>query len=445
MRCARWSARRSPSGSRGRRYRSASRRCRRRSRGRRARRGADQVCVCRSMESGQQEQGEARLGEVDAHPMHGNALCRWLRIGPSRDLSSRRTARPRGERPRPKGVPDGAAARSGDLGRMTTGQRPGGRRGALDGDRGVGSVVGTGASTARSDLPFTWTLGSKFNNRGSGGRVDSRRADPSGAGTLAPTRDPVNPIHPSPTRGAGPCKMPRGRVSLRSIGPEPGLRAVARARGPTGTKVIMNSLTSATLARLWDDFDAREELLRDVVADRLAASPPPAVDDHVVATYYFAFRTQTLAKAVEEISYHATSGIKNPPKGSLLEQCSARQAGVDAFDASGRIGLLARRVPAQDDAASRRTRDLVRPAAHGRRRGHLRHVREPGRPPGLAADPRRRPGDVPRPGLRADRHPEARRASRSISPPSARSSSPRPGSRPTTSSGWSRRSPAARS
>ncbi len=102
----------------------------------------------------------------------------------------------------------------------------------------------------------------------------------------------------------------------------------------------MKPLTSATLDRLWDDFDAREELLRQVVADRLASSPPPAVDDHVVATYYFAFRSLTLAKAVEEISYHATIGIKHPPKGSLLEQCAARQAGVDAFDATGRMGLL---------------------------------------------------------------------------------------------------------
>jgi len=102
----------------------------------------------------------------------------------------------------------------------------------------------------------------------------------------------------------------------------------------------MNALTTATLERLWDDFDTREELLRQVVADRLGENPAPSVADHVVATYYFAFRSGTLAKAVEEISYHATSGIKNPPKGSLLEQCSARQAGVDAFDASGRIGLL---------------------------------------------------------------------------------------------------------
>jgi ribulose-bisphosphate carboxylase large chain len=102
----------------------------------------------------------------------------------------------------------------------------------------------------------------------------------------------------------------------------------------------MTTLTSTILERLWDDFDAREVLLRQVVADRMSECPPPTVPDHVVATYYFAFRTQTLAKAVGEISYHATSGIKNPPKGSLLEQCSAREAGIDPFDSSGRIGLL---------------------------------------------------------------------------------------------------------
>jgi ribulose 1,5-bisphosphate carboxylase large subunit-like protein len=97
---------------------------------------------------------------------------------------------------------------------------------------------------------------------------------------------------------------------------------------------------SATIERLWDDFDAREGLLRQVIGDRLRESPPPVVPDHIVASYYFAFRTHTLEHAVEEISYHATSGIKDPPQGSLLEQCSARQAGVDSFDATGRIGLL---------------------------------------------------------------------------------------------------------
>jgi ribulose-bisphosphate carboxylase large chain len=102
----------------------------------------------------------------------------------------------------------------------------------------------------------------------------------------------------------------------------------------------MSFLKPGTLEELHDDFDRREELLRQVVADRLGENGPPRIADHVVATYYFAFRSGTLAHAVEEISYHATSGIKNPPAGSLLAQCSAQQAGVDPFDATGRIGLL---------------------------------------------------------------------------------------------------------
>jgi ribulose-bisphosphate carboxylase large chain len=102
----------------------------------------------------------------------------------------------------------------------------------------------------------------------------------------------------------------------------------------------MAFLSSGTLDRLQDDFDAREEILRQVVADRLGDRPAPFVPDHIVATYYFAFRSGTLEHAIEEISYHATSGVKNPPPGSLLAECSAQQAGVDAFDSSGRVGLL---------------------------------------------------------------------------------------------------------
>ena len=207
----------------------------------------------------------------------------------------------------------------------------------------------------------------------------------------------------------------------------------------------MGFLTSATLDRLRDDFDAREETLREVVADRLGENPAPSVPDHVVATYYFAFRSGTLEHAVEEISYHATSGVKNPPAGSLLAQCSAQQAGVDAFDASGRIGLLARRVSAQDDAAPGRAPHLVRPAAHHRRRGHLRRVRESGCPADLDPDSRRRGRRLSRARPTGRSTSARRRASPSISRRSARSSSRRPASRRTTSSAWSARWPAARS
>ncbi len=99
-------------------------------------------------------------------------------------------------------------------------------------------------------------------------------------------------------------------------------------------------MESATLKTLWYNGDAREELLRKVITERLATNPPPVLDDFIVATYFFALRSMKLEEAVEDISYHATSGIHNPPPGSLLDQCSAKPAGVDAFDSTGRLGLL---------------------------------------------------------------------------------------------------------
>src|SRR5215471_7225785 len=91
---------------------------------------------------------------------------------------------------------------------------------------------------------------------------------------------------------------------------------------------------------LWRDQEPREVALRRLIAERLEAKPPPALDDYVVASYFFAFRTLKLVAAVEEISYHATIGIKHPPRGSLLAACAARPVGVDPWDRTGRIGLV---------------------------------------------------------------------------------------------------------
>ncbi len=102
----------------------------------------------------------------------------------------------------------------------------------------------------------------------------------------------------------------------------------------------MNYIDSKTIDLLWHDAEPREVRLRDAILGRLRDRPAPRMDDHIVATYFFAFRTTKLVAAVEEISYHATIGVKHPPKGSLLEQCAANAAGVDEFDSSGRIGLL---------------------------------------------------------------------------------------------------------
>ncbi len=100
------------------------------------------------------------------------------------------------------------------------------------------------------------------------------------------------------------------------------------------------SLDSNTLQSLWHDADAREVRLRQIITDRLAAKPPPKLDDHIVATYFFALRSWSLEHAAKEISYHATSGTKDIPPGSLLEQCTGKAVGVEAFDNTGRLGLV---------------------------------------------------------------------------------------------------------
>ena len=103
---------------------------------------------------------------------------------------------------------------------------------------------------------------------------------------------------------------------------------------------MMKPLDASTLQSLWHDAGAREVRLRRIITERLAANPPPRIDDQIVATYFFALRSWNLEHAAKEISYHATSGKKDIPPGSLLEQCTGKAAGIDAFDATGRIGLI---------------------------------------------------------------------------------------------------------
>lgn len=102
----------------------------------------------------------------------------------------------------------------------------------------------------------------------------------------------------------------------------------------------MSGLSGEILASLWHDADAREEQLRAVIAERLQARPAPHLENHIVATYFLAMRTLTLQEAAKEISYHATNGVYHAPPGTLLAECAAQLAGVDLFDATGRLGLI---------------------------------------------------------------------------------------------------------
>ena len=98
----------------------------------------------------------------------------------------------------------------------------------------------------------------------------------------------------------------------------------------------MTNLPSSVLQSLWHDFDAREEVLRRLIFERLIAQPAPRLDDAIIATYFFALRSWSLEHAAKEISYHATSGTKDVSPGSLIEQCTGKMVGVDAWDATGR-------------------------------------------------------------------------------------------------------------
>ena len=102
----------------------------------------------------------------------------------------------------------------------------------------------------------------------------------------------------------------------------------------------MSTLNAAVLNLLWHDWDTREEKLRAIITERLDAKPAPTLEDFVVATYFFALRSGSLEHAAKEISYHATSGTKDIPAGSLIEQCTGKKVGVDAWDTTGRLGLL---------------------------------------------------------------------------------------------------------
>jgi len=99
-------------------------------------------------------------------------------------------------------------------------------------------------------------------------------------------------------------------------------------------------IKATTLQLLWHDADAREAQLRRIVCERLQANPAPIIGDQIVATYFFALRSWSLIQAAKEISYHATSGTKDIPRGSLLERCTGKAVGIDAFDATGRLGLI---------------------------------------------------------------------------------------------------------
>ena len=61
-------------------------------------------------------------------------------------------------------------------------------------------------------------------------------------------------------------------------------------------------MTPQSIQQLWHDFDARDVTLRSIVNERLLVPPqPPASDDYIIASYFFALRSWSLQDAAKEI------------------------------------------------------------------------------------------------------------------------------------------------
>lgn len=102
----------------------------------------------------------------------------------------------------------------------------------------------------------------------------------------------------------------------------------------------MKKLSNDLLESMKTDLDAREEMIRTAVYEAMEELPLPDTSDQIVVTYWVSARTLTPAQVGREISYHMTSGVRKPPSGSLLEECTGRVLDSVDFDNSGRVGIV---------------------------------------------------------------------------------------------------------
>lgn len=72
------------------------------------------------------------------------------------------------------------------------------------------------------------------------------------------------------------------------------------------------------LERLDQDLDAREELIREIVLERMEELPKPELTDSVIATYFVVSDGKRVYEVGQTIAYHQTTAIKHPEPGSLV-------------------------------------------------------------------------------------------------------------------------------
>jgi len=102
----------------------------------------------------------------------------------------------------------------------------------------------------------------------------------------------------------------------------------------------MRSISSDALNIMKLDMDARETTIREAVYEALSGLDRADLSDQIVVTYWVHAKSLSPAQVGKEISYHMTSGVRKPPPGSLLEECTGRVLDAVDFDETGRVGIV---------------------------------------------------------------------------------------------------------
>jgi len=86
--------------------------------------------------------------------------------------------------------------------------------------------------------------------------------------------------------------------------------------------------------------DQREMEIRRMVYEHLAQFAHLSDENAIIATYFVVSSAKPLDQVGKELVYHQTSGIKNPPEGLLVAECTGHFIDRIAFDGSERVGLV---------------------------------------------------------------------------------------------------------
>ncbi|MFZ2657458.1 MAG: RuBisCO large subunit C-terminal-like domain-containing protein [Victivallales bacterium] len=128
----------------------------------------------------------------------------------------------------------------------------------------------------------------------------------------------------------------------------------------------MKSLDKRTLGIICEDIDKREDIIREIVYESLANLGKPDLSKHIAVSYFVSARTISPGQVGKEIAYHMTSGVRNPPRGSLLARCNGEVLDEIVLDGSKRVGIVRVAFPLEmllDESGSLYTSDILHIAA----------------------------------------------------------------------------------